>query len=144
MAADGKPVLVVNGYTLDYVTGGKPARAEDIYRTITVGVPGTHMPAWGRVLSREERKLLTRYLMALSPRFWRRLEVADGLEEWFVAGAADGFNLLPATFPEGLNLFVDLVIPELQRRGLFRTEYEGRTLRDNLGLPMPKNRWSRN
>jgi mono/diheme cytochrome c family protein len=59
---------------------GKPARAEDIYRTITVGVPGTHMPAWGKLLSREERKLLTRYLMALSPRFWRRLEVADALE----------------------------------------------------------------
>lgn len=71
-------------------------------------------------------------------------EVADGLEEWFVAGACDGFNLLPATFPEGLNLFVDLVIPELQRRGLFRTEYEGRTLRENLGLDMPKNRWSGN
>lgn len=71
-------------------------------------------------------------------------EVADGLEEWFVAGACDGFNLLPATFPEGLNMFVDLVIPELQRRGLFRTEYEGRTLRENLGLQTPKNRWSGN
>lgn len=71
-------------------------------------------------------------------------DVADGLEEWFVAGAADGFNMLPATFPEGLNMFVDLVIPELQRRGLFRTEYEGRTLRENLGLQMPKNKWSGN
>ena len=69
-------------------------------------------------------------------------DIADALEQWFTAGAADGFNILPLTFPRGLEELVDLVIPELQRRGLFRTEYEGRTLRENLGLPHPLNRWS--
>jgi len=69
-------------------------------------------------------------------------EIADGLEEWFTAGAADGFNIMPLTFPSGLIDLVELVIPELQRRGLFRGEYEGKTLRENLGLPRPVNRWS--
>ncbi|MFT8247303.1 LLM class flavin-dependent oxidoreductase [Roseomonas sp. BN140053] len=64
-------------------------------------------------------------------------EVADALEEWFTGGACDGFNVLPATFPAGLRDFCDDVIPELQRRGLFRTAYEGTTLRENLGLPFP-------
>ena len=60
--------------------------------------------------------------------------IADTLEEWFVERAADGFNILPAHFPGGFNDFVDRVVPELQRRGLFRREYEGTTLRDHLGL----------
>ncbi|HWU62150.1 MAG TPA: LLM class flavin-dependent oxidoreductase [Ensifer sp.] len=68
--------------------------------------------------------------------------IADTLQEWFENEAADGFNILPPWLPSGLNDFVDLVIPELQRRGLFRTEYEGRTLRENLGLPFPQNRWT--
>lgn len=66
-------------------------------------------------------------------------QVADQLEEWFVKGGADGFNVIPPTFPEDLNLIVDEVIPELQRRGLFRTEYEGDTLRSHLGLKFPEN-----
>jgi len=61
--------------------------------------------------------------------------IADTLEQWFVEGAADGFNILPAYFPGGLDDFVDLVVPELQRRGLFRRDYEGTTLRDHFGLP---------
>jgi alkanesulfonate monooxygenase len=69
-------------------------------------------------------------------------DVADALEDWFTAGAADGFNIMPLTFPEGLDDFVNLVIPELQRRGLFRREYEGSTLRENLGLKRPVNRWT--
>ena len=68
--------------------------------------------------------------------------IADQLEEWFVNDGADGFNLLPQILPGSLNDFVDLVIPELQRRGLFRTEYEGRTLRENLGVPRPVNRYA--
>ena len=55
----------------------------------------------------------------------------------FEGGAADGFNIMPPILPDGLNDFVDMVIPELQRRGLFRTAYEGGTLRENLGLPWP-------
>ena len=69
-------------------------------------------------------------------------EVADQLEEWFLNDAADGFNILPPWLPGALDDFVDLVIPELQRRGLFRTAYEGRTLRENLGLPRPSNPWT--
>jgi N-acetyl-S-(2-succino)cysteine monooxygenase len=69
-------------------------------------------------------------------------DIADAFEEWFKGGAADGFNVLPLTFPRGLEDFVDLVIPELQRRGSFRTAYEGTTLRENLGLPRPINRWT--
>jgi FMN-dependent oxidoreductase (nitrilotriacetate monooxygenase family) len=61
-------------------------------------------------------------------------QIADYLQEWFENEAADGFNIMPPTFPEGLKDIVELVIPELQRRGLFRTEYEGKTLRENLGL----------
>ena len=66
-------------------------------------------------------------------------QVVDELEHWFTGGAADGFNLLPQWLPGALNDFVDKIVPELQRRGLFRTEYEGATLRENLGLAIPKN-----
>ena len=69
-------------------------------------------------------------------------QIADQLEDWFVNNGADGFNIMPPWLPGGLDEFVDLVIPELQRRGLFRTEYEGRTLRENLGLPRPTNQFS--
>lgn len=64
-------------------------------------------------------------------------DVADELESWFAGGACDGFNVLPAYFPGELDAFVDRVIPELQRRGLFRTAYEGTTLRANLGIGQP-------
>ncbi|MEL3960931.1 LLM class flavin-dependent oxidoreductase [Lysinibacillus endophyticus] len=64
-------------------------------------------------------------------------QIADQLQEWFENEAADGFNVMSPTFPDGLNDIVDLVIPELQRRGIFRTEYEGTTLRENLGLKNP-------
>ena len=60
--------------------------------------------------------------------------IADTLEAWFTEGAADGYNILPAWFPGAFDEFVDLVVPELQRRGLFRMDYEGPTLRDHLGL----------
>ena len=61
--------------------------------------------------------------------------IADTLEEWFVEEAADGFNVLPPYFPGALTDFVDLIVPELQARGLFRREYEGTTLRDHFRLP---------
>lgn len=63
--------------------------------------------------------------------------IADELEHWFTTGAADGFNIMAPTLPYDLQDFVALVIPELQRRGLFRTAYQGRTLREHLGLPRP-------
>jgi FMN-dependent oxidoreductase (nitrilotriacetate monooxygenase family) len=67
--------------------------------------------------------------------------IADTMEQWFRERAADGFNVMFPYLPGGLDDFVDQVVPELQRRGLFRREYEGRTLRENLGLPRPKNRF---
>jgi FMN-dependent oxidoreductase (nitrilotriacetate monooxygenase family) len=68
-------------------------------------------------------------------------QIADVMEHWFLNGAADGFNVMPAWLPGSLTDFVDMVIPELQRRGLFRSEYEGTTLRENLGLPVPLSRF---
>jgi alkanesulfonate monooxygenase len=68
-------------------------------------------------------------------------QIADMMEEWFLGEACDGFNIMPPYLPGALDDFVELVIPELQRRGLFRTEYEGRTLRENLGLPRPESRY---
>jgi len=67
-------------------------------------------------------------------------QVADAIQHWWENGAADGFNVMPPVLPSGLTAFVDHVVPILQRRGLFRTEYEGKTLRDNYGLARPPNR----
>jgi FMN-dependent oxidoreductase (nitrilotriacetate monooxygenase family) len=68
--------------------------------------------------------------------------VADMMEEWFTMGAADGFNFMAPVFPIGLDDFVQMVIPELQRRGLYRTRYDGKTLRDNLGLPRRSSKYA--
>jgi FMN-dependent oxidoreductase (nitrilotriacetate monooxygenase family) len=75
------------------------------------------------------------YQVVGSPR-----EVVDTMEEWFATGGADGFNILPPFFPNSLDEFVDLVVPELQRRGLYRRAYAGTTLREHLGLPRPASR----
>ena len=64
------------------------------------------------------------------------------MEEWFVNGACDGFCVMPPYIPGAHDDFCQLVIPELQRRGLFRTEYEGTTLREHLGLPRPRSRYA--
>ena len=69
-------------------------------------------------------------------------QIADTIEEWFNSGAADGFNVMAPVLPSSLELFVDHVIPLLRKRGLFRTEYTGKTLRDHYGLPRPGNRYA--
>jgi len=69
-------------------------------------------------------------------------QIADTITEWFTQGAADGFNVMPPALPAGLEAFTEHVVPILQRRGLFRTEYTGRTLRDHLGLAEPENRYT--
>jgi FMN-dependent oxidoreductase (nitrilotriacetate monooxygenase family) len=66
--------------------------------------------------------------------------IADTLEDWFRAGAADGFNVMPPFFPGAFDDFVDLVVPILQERGLVRADYTGTTLRDHLGLTRPARR----
>jgi FMN-dependent oxidoreductase (nitrilotriacetate monooxygenase family) len=68
--------------------------------------------------------------------------VADLIEQWFVERGADGFNVVPPYLPGGLVDFANLVVPELQRRGIFRKEYEGITLRENIGLDRPANPFS--
>jgi FMN-dependent oxidoreductase (nitrilotriacetate monooxygenase family) len=69
-------------------------------------------------------------------------QVADQLQQWFEEEGADGFNIMSPWLPGGLEDFIELVLPELRRRGLFRTEYEGRTLRENLGLRRPVSRYA--
>ncbi|OLP65645.1 Nitrilotriacetate monooxygenase component A [Bacillus pumilus] len=69
-------------------------------------------------------------------------QLADVMETWLKEEAADGFNVMPPLLPEGLDLFVDRVVPILQDRGIFKTEYTGQTLRENLGLKQPKNRYT--
>jgi FMN-dependent oxidoreductase (nitrilotriacetate monooxygenase family) len=69
------------------------------------------------------------------------VQVADAIEEWFDHGAADGFNIMPAVLPSGLESFVDKVVPILQERGRFRTDYQGTTLREHYGLPRPANQF---
>lgn len=66
--------------------------------------------------------------------------IADVMQQWLEQGGADGFNIMPAHLPVGLSDFTEAVVPELQRRGLFRERYEGSTLRENLGLARPVNR----
>jgi len=69
-------------------------------------------------------------------------QVADAIQDWFQAGAADGFNIMPPVLPSGLEIFVDQVVPILQQRGLFRTEYTASTLRGHYGLARPANRFA--
>ena len=68
--------------------------------------------------------------------------VADQLEAWYEGGAVDGFNIQPPYLPGGLDEIVELLVPELKKRGLMRTEYAGTTLRENLGLPRPASRYA--
>jgi FMN-dependent oxidoreductase (nitrilotriacetate monooxygenase family) len=68
--------------------------------------------------------------------------IADRMQEWLEAGACDGFNLMFPHFPKPLEDFCELVVPELQRRGIYRTAYAGKTLRENLGIPVPRNRYA--
>jgi hypothetical protein len=67
-------------------------------------------------------------------------QLADHMAQWLHEGGSDGFNILPPLFPGELGLFVDHVVPALQKRGVFRRDYSGPTLRDHLGLPRPPGR----
>jgi hypothetical protein len=69
-------------------------------------------------------------------------QLAALIDAWFRQGGADGFNIMPPIFAGQFDIFVDEVVPILQRRGLFHTDYEGATLRDSYGLPRPTSRFS--
>ena len=98
-------------------------------------------------VSREEgltlRQMALRSTTPKSPFIGTPDQVADTMQAWFEAGAADGFMMNASVLPQGFNDFVDLVLPVLKDRGLFRTEYEHDTLRGNLGLAKPANRYTR-
>ena len=97
-------------------------------------------------VSREEgltlRQMALRSTTPKSPFIGTPEQVADTMQAWFEAGAADGFMMNASVLPQGFNDFVDLVLPVLKDRGLFRTEYEHDTLRGNLGLAKPENRYA--
>ncbi len=131
---------------------GTDARAYDPDKPLPQDIPETDASKSGRerviTLARREnltvRQLAGRLggygglAMMGTPRM-----IADQMEEWLVTEASDGFNVMFPYLPGGLDDFVDKVVPELQRRGLFRREYEGKTLRENLGLPRPENQFFR-
>ncbi len=109
--------------------------------------PSDNYHAFAKVMldkaRREDMRLRDVYnLMAAARGHWVLCgtpeHIADTLETWFTTGAADGFNVMPSHFPDGLTDFVDMVVPILQNRGLYRTEYEGTTLRDRMGLKRPE------
>ncbi|MBO1325583.1 LLM class flavin-dependent oxidoreductase [Acetobacter sp. TBRC 12305] len=125
----------LTGYPLD---GPLPA---------DIPVPENGRGRWQQVVRLAEREklsirqLVLRYNVVRGHRvvIGTPSQVADQIEDWFVRGVVDGFNLISPLNPSFLEEFVDLVVPELQRRGLFRTEYEGSTLRERLRLPRPAN-----
>jgi len=104
-------------------------------RIVAMGKRGMTIRDIGRVLAMSQ----THRVLWGTPQ-----SIADDLHEWFEAGACDGFNLLFAHYPKPLEEWVTMVIPELQRRALFRTEYESKTFRGNLGVPIPQNRFAMN
>jgi FMN-dependent oxidoreductase (nitrilotriacetate monooxygenase family) len=124
---------------------GPQAEVTDVYRTAARN-PGVT----ARLMQRARREGMTirQLRAAVSAGFWHLgvigtpTDVADTMQTWFEQGAADGFIIQPPYLPSSAADFVDMVIPELQRRGLFRTAYEGRTLRENLGLPAVPSRYA--
>lgn len=104
---------------------------------------GPLLERW-RSLAQAENLTLGQLIERAAPR-WTLVgtpsQVADHFQHWVEAGASDGFLLTPTVFPNDLEDFVTLVVPELQRRGLFRTAYTGNTLRDHLGLSRPSSPW---
>jgi alkanesulfonate monooxygenase len=113
-------------------------------------IPETNQSQSGRqrVLERARRDNLTVRQLAVALGGYGGLSftgsaktIADEMQHWLEAEACDGFNIMFPTIPGGVEDFVRLVVPELQRRGIFRQEYAGTTLRDHLGLPRPRNQF---
>ncbi|WP_200845418.1 LLM class flavin-dependent oxidoreductase [Roseomonas sp. 18066] len=138
----GLGLLVVNGfpdYTGHDLDGPIPeVSTGDVKLSATNSKGGFSSKLMAQ--ARAENLTIRQLYERVSAGFWHMgvvgtpTSIADLMEEWFTTGAADGFNIQSPCIPVDSADFVDLVIPELQRRGLFRTEYEGTTLRENLGL----------
>ncbi|TSH93464.1 LLM class flavin-dependent oxidoreductase [Verticiella sediminum] len=134
----------LGGYDLSGCDVDGPLPAElDAMNTETGQTQFKNVLGWARNENLTIRQLYERFAGARGQRtvIGTGEEVADQLQDWFEAYGVDGFLIQPPYLPGGLDEFVDEVIPVLQQRGLFRTEYEGSTLRDNLGLERPRSRY---
>lgn len=130
------------GISLDGLSDDEPIPAELLVDPDEAGGSQTFYRVVKAIID-TEKPTLGRLLKKLSGGGGHRIvvgtpeQIADDIELWFRAGAADGFNVLPDVLPSGFDDFADHVVPELRRRGLFRAEYDGTTLRDHLGLGLP-------
>jgi FMN-dependent oxidoreductase (nitrilotriacetate monooxygenase family) len=130
------------GYDFSHLPLDKPLAPEDFPDPSTVQAARSRTEVIVDLVKREKftlRQLLA-YLAGARGHFTTAgtpEQIADLIEDWFNDGAADGFNLMPPLLPSMLDVFVTEVIPLLQRRGLFRTAYTGRTLREHFGLDRP-------
>jgi FMN-dependent oxidoreductase (nitrilotriacetate monooxygenase family) len=136
------------------VTGMKQFFGVDLSAFPLDGPMPTHLPEpangkgrWRQAIALAQREnltirdLLLRFTAVQGHRVvvGTPVDIADQLEDWFLHEGADGFNMKPSVVPDDLEQFIDQVVPQLQKRGIFRTEYEGTTLRDHLGLKRPRN-----
>ncbi|MBL7253157.1 LLM class flavin-dependent oxidoreductase [Paractinoplanes lichenicola] len=130
------------GFPLDGLADDEPIPAHLLVDPDEAGGSQTFYRVVKAIIDRD-RPTLGQLLKKLSGGGGHRIvvgtpaQIADDIERWYRAGAADGFNVMPDVLPSGFDDFADHVIPELRRRGLFRTDYDGRTLRAHLGLGLP-------
>jgi alkanesulfonate monooxygenase len=133
------------GYDLAGLDPDGPLPAE-VYSMVPKGSTTAfrNVISWSRDEGLTIRQMYLRFAGARGQRslIGSASQIADSMAEWFLNRGVDGFLIQPSHLPGGLEDFITLVIPELQERGLFRTEYEGTTLRENLGLPRPVGRYA--
>ncbi|MBV9828741.1 MAG: LLM class flavin-dependent oxidoreductase [Alphaproteobacteria bacterium] len=135
----------VGGFDLsEYDLDGPLPDIPDHYGTLAGKTSMNNVLRWAHEEKLTIRQLYQRFAGARGQRtlIGSAVEIADDMEEWFRDYGVDGFLVHPATLPGGLSDFVELVVPELQNRALFREDYEGPTLRDNLGLERPASRYA--
>lgn len=130
------------GFSLDGLPDDEPIPRELLVEPDAAGGSQTFYRVVKAIIDREN-PTLGQLLRKLSGGGGHRIvvgtpeQIADDIQRWFEAGAADGFNVMPDVLPSGFDDFADHLVPELQRRGLFRLDYEETTLRDRLGLDVP-------
>jgi alkanesulfonate monooxygenase len=135
----------LGGFDLsEYDIDGPLPEVPDHYGVLSSQTSLRNVVRWARTEGLTIRQLYERFAGARGQRTvtGSPVDIADEMETWFRRYGVDGFLVHPAYLPGGLDDFVDLVIPELQSRGLFRAEYEGATLRENMGLKRPPSRYS--